>query len=147
MKIYLDACCLNRPFDDQTQTRIRLESESILLILRQLHNQEWEWVSSDVIPYEILQTPDAERRERVRLMASFAHEIVHVDENVLSRGEDIQSLGFDAYDALHLACAKVGQVDVFLTTDDNLVQLAERKQGDLQVYVANPLGWLEKMAK
>jgi hypothetical protein len=24
--IYLDVCCLNRPFDDQTQQRIRLEA-------------------------------------------------------------------------------------------------------------------------
>ena len=29
--IYLDVCCLNRPFDDQTQERIRLESEAVLL--------------------------------------------------------------------------------------------------------------------
>lgn len=28
MKVYLDACCLNRPFDDQTQGRIRLEAEA-----------------------------------------------------------------------------------------------------------------------
>jgi hypothetical protein len=31
LRIYLDACCLNRPFDDQTQERIRLESEAVLL--------------------------------------------------------------------------------------------------------------------
>lgn len=27
MIIYLDNCCYNRPFDDQTQERIHLESE------------------------------------------------------------------------------------------------------------------------
>ena len=32
MKIYLDNCCFNRPFDDQTQERIHLESEAILMI-------------------------------------------------------------------------------------------------------------------
>jgi hypothetical protein len=26
MKIYLDVCCLNRPFDDQMQDRVRLAS-------------------------------------------------------------------------------------------------------------------------
>jgi hypothetical protein len=26
-RIYLDVCCLNRPFDDQTQARIHLEAE------------------------------------------------------------------------------------------------------------------------
>lgn len=35
-KIYLDTCCLNRPFDDQTQERIRLESEAVLAILSRI---------------------------------------------------------------------------------------------------------------
>ena len=26
-KIYFDTCCINRPFDDQTQVRVRLEAE------------------------------------------------------------------------------------------------------------------------
>ncbi len=30
-RIYLDACCLNRPFDDQTQPRIALETQAIFL--------------------------------------------------------------------------------------------------------------------
>ncbi|MFO7884916.1 MAG: hypothetical protein R6U68_08850 [Desulfobacteraceae bacterium] len=30
MKIYLDNCCFNRPFDDQTSLRIRLETEAKL---------------------------------------------------------------------------------------------------------------------
>lgn len=34
MKIYLDNCCYNRPFDDQTQERIHLESEAMLTILQ-----------------------------------------------------------------------------------------------------------------
>ena len=46
MRIYLDACCLNRPFDDQRQPRIRLEAEAISLILQNLHQREWEWIGS-----------------------------------------------------------------------------------------------------
>ena len=34
MKIYLDNCCYNRPFDDQMQERVHLESEAILTILQ-----------------------------------------------------------------------------------------------------------------
>ena len=29
MRLYLDSCCLNRPFDDQNQLRVRLEAEAI----------------------------------------------------------------------------------------------------------------------
>jgi hypothetical protein len=42
-KIYLDTCCLNRPFDDQTQERIRLESEAMLAILSRIEKGEWEY--------------------------------------------------------------------------------------------------------
>jgi len=69
MKIYLDACCLNRPFDDQRQARVRLEAEAISLILQKLHQREWEWIGSDVLLYELGQTEDIERKERLLLLA------------------------------------------------------------------------------
>lgn len=73
MKIYLDACCLNRPFDDQRQARVRLEAEAISLILQKLHQREWEWISSDVLVYELAQTEDVERKERLLLFAGQSH--------------------------------------------------------------------------
>jgi len=39
MLVYLDVCCLNRPFDDQSQDRIHLESEAVLLILERCQSQ------------------------------------------------------------------------------------------------------------
>ena len=53
MKIYFDVCCLNRPYDDQTQDRIHLEAEAIIGILRHIELNEWIWVSSGVVNYEI----------------------------------------------------------------------------------------------
>ena len=38
MRIYLDNCCYNRPFDDQTQDRIHIESEAVLAILKACEN-------------------------------------------------------------------------------------------------------------
>lgn len=32
MRIYLDNCCFNRPYDDQSQFKIRIESEAKLAI-------------------------------------------------------------------------------------------------------------------
>jgi hypothetical protein len=56
-KIYLDVCCFNRPFDNQTQERIRLEAEAILLILKRFELGEWQWISSETMDFEIAQTP------------------------------------------------------------------------------------------
>src|ERR1039457_5994001 len=52
MKLYLDVCCLNRPFDDQSQNRVRLEAEAILSILEMAQSDKLEIISSDVIDDE-----------------------------------------------------------------------------------------------
>jgi hypothetical protein len=48
-RIYLDVCCLNRPFDDQTQDRVHLEAEAVILILTHCQAGEWEWISSEAV--------------------------------------------------------------------------------------------------
>lgn len=57
----MDVCCLNRPFDDQTQERIHLESEAILSILNRCEAKEWKLVSSEVIEFEIAKIPNLDR--------------------------------------------------------------------------------------
>ena len=47
MNIYMDVCCLNRPFDDQTQDRIYIESEAVLKILFNCQNGIWHLIGSD----------------------------------------------------------------------------------------------------
>lgn len=42
MRVYLDNCCFNRPFDDQTQTRIRLEAEAKLDIQQRVTEKQIE---------------------------------------------------------------------------------------------------------
>lgn len=82
-KIYLDVCCLQRPFDDQTQPRVRLEAEAIKLILGRVEQGEFEWLTSEVVDYEIDQNPDAERALKARLLVAHAKRkiIVGEDEN------------------------------------------------------------------
>lgn len=46
MKIYLDMCCLSRPCDDQSQPRIRVETEAVLAILDKISNHEWIGIAS-----------------------------------------------------------------------------------------------------
>lgn len=138
MKVYLDVCCLNRPFDDQEQERIRLEAEAVLLILARFQVGQWQWLSSEVVADEIAQTPDPKRRERLLYLVMHAHESFTLSENEIQRAMELRNLGFGDMDALHLACAENEKADVFLTTDDRLQRLAE----SLRVLVDNPLDWL-----
>jgi len=144
-KIYLDVCCFNRPFDNQTQERIRLEAEAILLILKRFELGEWQWISSETMDFEIAQTPSVERKNRVNsLMASIFPHFVLLDTNLIKRGEALENKGFGTYDALHVACAEHGQADVFLTTDDKLLRLGIRYSPQLNVRIENPLKWFQE---
>jgi predicted nucleic acid-binding protein len=141
-KIYLDVCCFNRPFDDQTQERIKLETEAILLILKRFELGQWQWISSETMDFEIDQTPSVERRNRVNsLMASSKPHFILLDNSLIKRGSELEKKGFDAYDALHIACAEHGPADVFLTTDDKMYRLGNRHSQQLNVRIENPLKW------
>jgi predicted nucleic acid-binding protein len=141
-RIYLDVCCLNRPFDDQRQDRIRLEAEAVLLILGHCEAGSWQWISSAVVEEEVNNTPSHERRHRVRNMLSGVHSTVALTDGAVARAQALKAIGLRTYDALHLACAEQAAVDIFLTTDDRVLRIATRQAEQLQVRVANPLDWL-----
>ena len=145
MKIYMDVCCLNRPFDDQTQQRIHLETESIITILTLVENGKWRLLNSDAILYEINKIPDPERKIKVNLVASVAKEYIRLNKDILKRAEQIQRMGVKSFDALHVACAEAGKADVFLTTDDKLLKKLRQNFGKTKVKTANPLEWIEEV--
>jgi len=147
MKVYFDACCLNRPFDDQSQPRVRLETEAISLILEKLTQGEWEWVGSEILLYEVGQNPDLENRQRALAFASLAQQVVEITEKILRRAEELEETGFDPYDAIHLSSAELGKADVFLTTDDQILKVAARKKNLFSFIVQNPVKWLEEVLK
>lgn len=144
-KIYLDVCCLNRPFDDQTQTRIRLEAQAVLAILDRIGKGTSDWITSEVVDIEIDQSPHRERVRRLRQLLPAASRTTTVGADEEQRARELEALGFHAFDALHVACAETAQVDVFLTTDDRLLRLAARQKDSLHVRVENPLVWLQEL--
>lgn len=147
MKIYLDTCCLNRPFDDQRQPRVRLESEAITLVLEKTYKHEWELVGSNALFYEIEQNTDTQRKERLMLLVKEASQTVEITDIILEQAEKLESFGFDEFDAIHLASAGSANVDIFLTTDDNLQKVANRNNNLLSFIVINPVKWLEEVLK
>lgn len=143
-KIYLDNCVLNRPFDDQSQERIRLETEAIILLMSRLERKEWTWLGSQALELEIETTPDTEQQSRLRRVTEFISSKIEIGEKELERANELQRLGFIGFDAVHLACAESGKADVFLTTDDRLLKLAKRLAKKLHVTVENPLDWMKE---
>jgi len=56
-RLYLDNCSFNRPFDDQSQIRIHLETEAKLAIQKKIMDGEFEIVWSYILDYENQQNP------------------------------------------------------------------------------------------
>ena len=52
MRIYLDNCCYNRPYDDQSQIRIYLETQAKLHIQELIKLRRVELVTSYMLEYE-----------------------------------------------------------------------------------------------
>ena len=143
MRLYLDACCLNRPFDDQSQTRVHLESEAVLAILERVTARTWTLLSSDALDFELARIPDPLRRARTRELLTLAGDHAAVGPAETARAKTLsKGLGLRALNALHLACAETLHTDAFLTTDDRLWRACQRAAvGEVGCVVANPLLW------
>jgi len=145
MKLYFDVCCLSRITDDQSQARIRHEAQAIEKLMALVSDASAIWVASAAMTAEVSRNPDLERRRDAMTMLSFAQEFIALNEDVIERARILESLGFAAFDSLHLACAEFARVDVFLTTDDRLIRRAQRGVGDLAMRVVNPLSLVEEL--
>lgn len=122
MLIYLDMCCFNRPFDYQSQTRIRFETEAKLELQERIREKELRLAWSYVLDFENRQNPFPDRAVSILLWRSLAEVRVGETESVLDRGRTLMQLGIKSFDALHVACAIIAGVDLFVTTDDALLR-------------------------
>src|SRR5438874_4265981 len=137
MKIYLDVSCLNRPFDDQTQARVRLESTTVTLILDGIESGTWSEASSRMAEIEASAISDKTRRRRV--LQLIPRDRMELTPPVFERARGLVQSGLSAADAVHVAAAEEGRAEVLLACDDRLVRRARRLGNDLQVRVVNPV--------
>nr|WP_321353243.1 PIN domain-containing protein [uncultured Methanoregula sp.] len=140
MKVYLDVCCLCRPFDDQKIHRIHLEAEAIKEILVRC-TQDWTLVVSDAVSFEISRIYDKPRRIKARNLVDLAKEHVAITKPISRRYHAFVELGLDPADALHLACAESAGA-VLLTTDDAIIKIIKKHAHQISIEVKNPVEWL-----
>ncbi len=127
MRIYLDCCSIQRPFDDKSQPRIAIEAEAVLVILALCESEHLQLVSSEALLFEIGRIPDQARKDdAVAILKRIAKEIIELtpEHEVLARR--LEASGLKPLDALHLAFASASRVDYFCTCDDKLLKNAKR---------------------
>lgn len=140
MRIYLDNCCLNRPFDDLSQDRVYLEAEAVLSIVAHCEKGEWELLGSGVLELELSRLTNMERLEQVRVLYSAARTRIAMTPEAENRAFFFQQQNIKVFDSFHLAVAEAGDADVFLTTDDRLLRAVSKIE--LKTRAANPVSWL-----
>ncbi|TWT45653.1 PIN domain protein [Phycisphaerae bacterium RAS1] len=142
MQIYLDVCCLNRPFDDQSRQRIRLESDAVQAILERVERGEFQLLTSGAADSELIRVADFDRREAVRELAGRACRHIPLSSDIGRRALALEQGKLDPLDALHLAYAESVPCDILFTVDDAFVRRAARLSPPSPVRVVNPAPWI-----
>ena len=122
MRVYLDNCCYNRPFDDQDQLQVRLETVTKLAVQLMMAVGAVEYVWSKVLDYEVSYNPFPKRKASILWWRGGAAEYIETTDEIIARGEEIEKFGIKPKDALHLASAEKAKCDVFLTTDKEVLR-------------------------
>jgi hypothetical protein len=138
MRVYLDMCCLKRPFDDQSQPRIRLETEAVLSLL-EAPTGDIEFLHTAAQDLENDQNPLPSRAAKVREWLRTIQVSDLVDDVLKARIVELMGLGLKNFDAFHLASAEQASAETFVTCDDRLLTAANRHAASLKVRVVNPV--------
>lgn len=144
IRIYLDNCCLNRPYDDQSQLRISLETQAKIFIQGMIADDKFELASSYMLDYECSRNPHEMRRGIIRGFLD-NNAVVYLDEGgnkdkVEKLAEQIKATGIKPADAIHTACAILLNCDFFLTTDDRLLKYKSE-----QIEVVDPIDFIKRI--
>lgn len=146
MRIYLDLCVYNRPFDDQSQPRIFIEATEFLLILSEVVGRELTLISSFVLEYENIRSPFIMRRDKISDILKVASEYVSYSEKLKNRAKEIEKTGIMSMDALHIACAEMAKADFFVTCDDVLVRKGITNKENFKVRIISLMEFIDKEA-
>ena len=142
MRVYLDNCCLNRPFDDQRQMRVRLEAEAILYIQEHIRRGTLELVWSYMLDFKNAANLFEERRTMISSWRPYATLDVEETPLILQHANRLAGMGLKAKDALHIACAIAGACSYFVTTDDDILK---RRSDVHDITLIDPTAFVREM--
>ena len=92
MKIYLDNCCFNRPYDEQSYETIRLETEAKLSVQGKIRDGNISLVWSFILDFENNANPYDNQKESIAEWKQISCENVIAEIAVLERARDIVTI-------------------------------------------------------
>ena len=142
IKIYLDNCCFNRPYDDQSSLRIRLEAEAKLKIQEEIRGGTYTLIWSYILDYENSNNPFKERKRQIAGWKKYAITDIQESTKVLGLAKILRKHGIKKLDAMHIACAIHVKADYFPTTDDGILNKADLVP---DIRVTDPIGFIKEV--
>ena len=138
----MDNCSFNRPFDDQSQLKIRLEAESKIYIQESILQNKLELAWSYILDFENEANPFEERSNAIQLWKR--HAVIDISETteILSKAKEIKNEGLKNKDALHVACAINSKCDYFITTDDSILKKLKNFR---EITVLDPINFIRSV--
>ena len=124
MLVYLDMCSIQRPFDDRSQLRVRLEAEAIVIAISLIDAGQLALLSSGALQFETRNNPHPTHKDYALRVLRKATRFVPLSKKVEEHAKELILDGLKPLDALHLAFAVEGGADYFCTCDDRFLKRA-----------------------
>lgn len=139
IRVYLDNCCYNRPYDDQSQLKVHLETEAKLHIQKMITDKKIDLIYSFISEFENSNNPNKYNSRSISDFFNNAAEYVDISHrsDIRSEADEIMKTGIKEMDALQIASAIVGRADYFLTTDKQLLKYPAKK-----IKIINPIDFI-----
>jgi predicted nucleic acid-binding protein len=139
MRVYIDNCCFNRPFDDQSLLTIRLETEAKLGIQEKIKLGHLSLGWSYILDLENHANPFLERRAEIQRWKEVANLFISETEEILQKMSELTAIGLKPLDALHVACAISLQCQYFLTVDKDILKKTMEYH---EIKIINPVNFI-----
>lgn len=139
MRIYLDNCCFNRPFDEQNNIQIKLETEAKLYIQSLIADSKFELVWSFILDYENSKNPYKNRKSFVDKWGKLSKLYIEPTDEIIKKSESFRKLGVKEKDSIHIACAIKGACNYFITTD---YLILKKGKGIKEIMIVSPLEFI-----
>ena len=141
VKIYLDNCCYNRPFDDFTIGKNALEANAKIYIQSLVKYKGVALYYSFMSQIEIDDSPYEEQKGYI-LDFIEANAVGFIGKKrsaeIEALSEEIIQTGIKKKDATHLACAIIAECDYFITTDKRVINYKTDR-----IKAVNPISFME----
>jgi predicted nucleic acid-binding protein len=131
LKMYLDNCCFNRPYDDQSQLSVYLETQAKLQIQQKIKNKNIELVWSTILDFENSANSDEAVKIEIEAWRKLAAVIIHQNNEIVTTANTLKSRGLKGKDSLHISCAIAANCDYFVSVDKGILKKASAVDGIL----------------